>query len=83
VNQVVVTSYEDEAVGTMTETPGGSGRFTGVTLRPKVGITAQSDAGKAKELHHKAHELCFIANSVKFPVGCEPEIAKSAHPAVP
>jgi len=71
VNDVVVISYEDEAVGTMTETPQGGGRFTCVTLRPRVGITSWSDAVKATELHHQAHELCFIANSVNFPVGCE------------
>ena len=56
----------------MTETANGGGRFTSVTLHPKVAITAASDAAKARELHHKAHELCFIANSVNFPVNCEP-----------
>jgi organic hydroperoxide reductase OsmC/OhrA len=29
---------------------------------------------KAIVLHHQAHELCFIANSVNFPVRCEPEV---------
>jgi organic hydroperoxide reductase OsmC/OhrA len=71
VNGVVVVGYEDDASGTMVETANGGGRMTGVTLRPRVTITAESDAAKAEELHHRAHELCFIANSVNFPVGCE------------
>ena len=78
VNNVTVVSYEDDASGTMSETAGGGGHMTGVTLRPKVGISAGSDPAKATELHHKAHELCFIANSVKFPVGCEPSVTVAA-----
>jgi organic hydroperoxide reductase OsmC/OhrA len=45
-----------------------------VTLRPKVTIAGGSDAAKARELHHAAHQKCYIANSVNFPVACEPEI---------
>jgi organic hydroperoxide reductase OsmC/OhrA len=68
VNQVVVTGYEDAASGTMEESPDGSGRLTGVVLRPVVTITPESDAEKAQNLHGDAHRLCFIANSVNFPV---------------
>ena len=74
VGGVVVTAYADAAGGVMTEDPKKGGAFTRVTLRPKVTIAAGSDAAKARELHHAAHELCFIANSVNFPVDCEPEI---------
>lgn len=77
VNNIVVTAYEDNATGTMEERPDGSGTFTEVHLNPKVTITATSDADKAKELHHKAHELCFIANSVNFPVENSPAIVKA------
>ena len=77
VNNIVVTAYEDNATGTMEERPDGSGTFTEVNLNPKVTITATSDADKAKELHHKAHELCFIANSVNFPVENSPAIVKA------
>src|SRR6185437_77187 len=42
------------------------GYFSGVTLRPEVTVTAESDAAKAAALHHDAHEKCFIANSVNF-----------------
>jgi organic hydroperoxide reductase OsmC/OhrA len=68
VNQVVVTGYEDAASGTMEESPDGSGRMTGVVLRPVVTITPDSDPVKAQSLHGDAHRLCFIANSVNFPV---------------
>jgi organic hydroperoxide reductase OsmC/OhrA len=68
VNQIVVTGYEDAASGTMEESPDGSGRLTGVVLRPVVTITPESNADKAQALHADAHRLCFIANSVNFPV---------------
>ena len=68
VNQIVVTGYEDAASGTMEESPDGSGRLTGVVLRPVVTITPESNAEKARTLHTDAHRLCFIANSVNFPV---------------
>jgi organic hydroperoxide reductase OsmC/OhrA len=77
VNDIVVVAYEDHATGTMQERPDGSGIFTHVQLNPKVRIAAESDADKAKELHHKAHELCFIANSVNFPVDNSPTIMKA------
>jgi organic hydroperoxide reductase OsmC/OhrA len=76
VNNIVVVSYVDHATGTMEEREGGSGVFTHVQLNPKVTISAESDAAKAKELHHRAHELCFIANSVNFPVENSPTILK-------
>ena len=74
VGGVVVIGYVDDAGGIMTQDAKGSGAFTRVTLRPRVTITAASDPAKARELHHAAHEVCFIANSVNFPIGCEPEI---------
>ena len=71
---IVVVGYEDEATGTMVETENGGGHFTEVILRPRVSISREADREKALELHHKAHELCFIASSVNFPVRAEPEI---------
>jgi len=71
---VVVTGYADRAEGTMIEDAGGAGRFARVTLRPHVTVRADSDVETARELHHAAHEKCFIANSVNFPVDCEPSI---------
>ena len=74
VNKVVVLDYEDQASGTMEETDDGGGRFLEVTLKPHITITRESDLETAKKLHHDAHEKCFIARSVNFPVGCEPVI---------
>jgi organic hydroperoxide reductase OsmC/OhrA len=71
-NGVVVTGYIDEPVGTMEETAQGNGRFTDVLLRPRVTIGAGGDTALAARLHHEAHDFCFIANSVNFPVRCEP-----------
>ncbi|BAO85073.1 OsmC family protein [Caballeronia cordobensis] len=73
-NKIVVTAYVDEAIGTMQEEKNGSGRFVDVTLRPRVTIGAGGDAGLAARLHEEAHRFCFIANSVNFPVRCEPSI---------
>ena len=65
---VVVTDYVDNAIGIMAQTPDGGGHFTEVTLNPTVTVTEISMIEKANELHKKASELCFIANSVNFPV---------------
>ena len=78
VNGVVVTAYVDRAEGLMRfEAATGAGRFERVVLRPEVTIAAGSDVDKARELHHAAHALCFIANSVNFPVECEPLIVSA------
>ena len=69
-----VLSYEDSAVGEMAEDADGGGRFVGVTLRPRLGLAAGADTALALRLHPLAHEKCFIANSVNFPVACEPEV---------
>ena len=69
-----VVAYEDRPEGLMAETPNGSGRFIGVTLHPLVTLAAGADAAKAEALHHDAHEMCFIANSVNFAIDCRPEI---------
>ena len=72
--KVVVTDYVDDASGTMVMTPDRGGHFTEVVLRPNVTLKRGGDAALARELHERAHQLCFIANSVNFPVRCEPAI---------
>lgn len=69
---VVVTDYVDHATGTMVETSNGGGHFSEVTLNPVVTIKDANMKSKAEYLHEKANELCFIANSVKFPVHHQP-----------
>ena len=73
VNKVVVLEYEDNAAGTIEETADGGGHFVEVTLHPTITITAPSSLDTARRLHHDAHEKCYIANSVNFPVRVEPE----------
>jgi organic hydroperoxide reductase OsmC/OhrA len=70
--QIVVTSYEDDATGTMRLTEDGGGRFEEVVLRPAVTVRKGADPGLARALHARAHHLCFIANSVNFEVRAEP-----------
>jgi len=62
---LVVDSYVDEAEGVLEKGAGGKMAMTRVTLRPRVtwGGDAPDDATIA-DLHHRAHEACFIANSV-------------------
>jgi organic hydroperoxide reductase OsmC/OhrA len=69
---IVVVDYIDNATGIMKETAKGGGHFTEVTLCPTVTITENALIGKATLLHRKAHELCYIANSVNFPVHHKP-----------
>jgi organic hydroperoxide reductase OsmC/OhrA len=74
VSGVVVESYVDEADGEMIELESGAGRFTEVTLRPRVVVADQAMTEPALALHAQASEHCFIANSVNFPVLHRPEV---------
>jgi len=66
---IEVVAYEDDAEGEMREVAtDGAGEFVRVTLRPHVTIAAGADRDEALALHGKAHENCFIARSVNFPV---------------
>jgi organic hydroperoxide reductase OsmC/OhrA len=76
--RIKVVSYQDAASGSMAEKAPHRIGFTEVVLRPRVAIAAGGDAAKAKALHEEAHELCFIANSVNFPVRHEAEITIAA-----
>src|SRR5690606_27335675 len=65
---IVVVDYIDQASGTMEEKADRSGHFTEVVLHPVVTVAEASMLEKANILHARANELCFIANSVNFPV---------------
>ncbi|HWI44513.1 MAG TPA: OsmC family protein [Nocardioides sp.] len=69
---VVVLAYEDSPVGTMSQV-GQGGRFTSVTLRPRVTVAEAGMVEVAERIHQEASENCFIAASVNFPVRHEPE----------
>lgn len=70
---VVVQSYTDAATGTLQLNPDGSGSLVEVVLHPVVTISA-GDPATAQQLHAEANRLCFIANSVNFPVHHEPQL---------
>ena len=75
---IVVTEYRDDARGTMEENSDGGGHFTQVILKPVVTVAAGADHEVALQLHETAHQRCFIANSVKFPVLCQPEMKEES-----
>ena len=70
----VVDDYRDAAVGRMDRNAEGRTAMTLVTLRPAVsfGGARRPDAAEIERLHHAAHDECYIANSVKTTVRCEP-----------
>ena len=72
-NGVVVLAYTDAATGAMLQTADGGGHFTSATLRPRVTISDASQIDLAQSLHAQAAAQCFIASSVNFPVGHEPQ----------
>ena len=69
---IVVTDYRDDPVATMGRDADGGWSLHSVVLHPRVTLAEGGDEAKAAELHHAAHEACFIARSVAFPVTCEP-----------
>lgn len=64
---LTVDSYVDNAVGEMGKNAEGKIAMLTVTLRPNVTFSGdiQPTFQELEALHHQAHELCFIANSVK------------------
>ena len=71
---VVVLKYTDRTEGLMIIEPDGSGAFEKVILRPEVVIAPNSSKERALALHEDAHRMCFIANSVRFPITHEASI---------
>jgi organic hydroperoxide reductase OsmC/OhrA len=73
----VVESYRDEAAGIMAKNADGKLAITRVTLRPEAQFSGERQPSKddVKDLHHEAHEQCFIASSVKTEICCEPIVS--------
>jgi organic hydroperoxide reductase OsmC/OhrA len=67
-NGIEVLEYSDNAEATLEVSADGSGRFVKVTLHPLVKISNSNQIQLALDLHQKANQLCFIANSCSFPV---------------
>lgn len=73
-NNVIVLDYQDDPSGTIEVKEFGLGSFQEVTLRPKVVITANSDAKVALHLHEESHQKCIIADAFKCKINIEPSI---------
>ena len=71
----LVASYEDMAEGTMARLERGRWWVDRVTLRPRVAFSGERAPGtdEFRALHEKAHQLCFIANSVRTEIAIEAE----------
>lgn len=73
-----VLAYEDHATAVLgKDEASGKMKILLATLRPRVTVAKGSDLEAARAMHAKAHEHCFVANSVNFPVGNEPEIVEA------
>jgi organic hydroperoxide reductase OsmC/OhrA len=72
----IVDSYVDEAIGMLAKNAKGKLAITEVVLRPKVVFSGENRPAEEvlNELHHRAHEECFIANSVTTNIKCEPVV---------
>ncbi len=64
---LIVDEYTDNAIGIMEKDGSGKIAITQVKLRPQVIFSGKQQPTKTEQekIHHRAHELCFIANSVK------------------
>jgi organic hydroperoxide reductase OsmC/OhrA len=72
--RLVVDGYEDDAEGVLAKDGEGRMAMTVITLRPRVVFSGEKMPAREdiNQLHHKAHEACFIANSVRSEVRVEP-----------
>lgn len=68
---VVVEQYEDAPEGTLAETADGGGHFTEVVLHPRATFRSPVAPELLRQLHDRSHALCFLANSMNFPVRVE------------
>jgi organic hydroperoxide reductase OsmC/OhrA len=68
--KIAIESYSDDAVGLVSKNEHGHPWISKITLRPVIVYSAGAapDAQQLQQLHHQAHEQCFIANSIKTEV---------------
>ena len=73
--RLTLDSYRDDAVGVLEKNAEGKLAITRVTLRPVASFAPGVEVSREEleKLHHRAHEECFIANSVKTEVVVELE----------
>ena len=67
-----LAAYVDRAVGEMGKRDDGKIAMLAVVLHPQASFVGEADPALVVDLHHQAHALCYIANSMNFPVTVEP-----------
>jgi organic hydroperoxide reductase OsmC/OhrA len=79
--KLLVERYVDNAEGVLEKDSQGRLAMTRVTLRPEVtfGGSITPSSAQIDELHHLAHDKCFLANSVKTTISVEHRLT-SLHP---
>lgn len=73
-SNVIILDYFDNAIGFMEENNDGGGKFKSVELHPNIIVKDESMIQKAIDLHHEAHKICYIANSVNFEITIHPVV---------
>ena len=73
-SRIDVLSYSDEAEAVMPEDDPPL-RITRIVLRPRIVVAAGSPIDRVERLVHKAHDECYIANTLDAEIELEPEIA--------
>src|SRR5262245_13491784 len=67
-----IANYEDDAVGSMTKNEQGNFWVSSVVLHPRITYGAKPPTPEeVEQMHHAAHDQCFIANSVKTDIKVE------------
>jgi organic hydroperoxide reductase OsmC/OhrA len=75
--RVAVLAYEDRATCELGKDPAsGKMKILSAQLRPRVTVARGTNFEEARAMHARAHEYCFVANSVNFPVENTPEIVE-------
>ena len=76
--KLIVDRYVDHAVGTLGKNQQGEQAVTRVVLRPEItfGEGGSPSSADLETLHHDAHDLCFIANSVTTEVTVESPVRR-------
>ena len=70
---LVVDRYRDAASGVLGRDERGRMSITAVTLRPEIAFDGEGPSAELlADLHHRSHEHCYIANSIRAEVAVEP-----------
>lgn len=83
-NAYIIDDYKDDAIGLMVLDEVGKMAMTKVTLRPYVAFNGerQPSFAQLEAMHHQAHDLCFIANSVKTQIVTKIRLSLSNDPLI-